>query len=110
MLAVFSLFILPLTLLSSFGSIILGNASMDVLPVSIRLVDKRIRSLEEMVKAKKENDAVMITITTYAYRFFTVDFYYHNNMSRYSSFFVVTQDELTYHVCPVLLSSLLVLP
>lgn len=103
MLAVLSLFILPLTLLSSYGNNLLGNASMDVLPMPIRLVDKRIRSLEEVVKARKENDAVMITITTYAYRFFTVNFYQRNHMSRYSSFFVVTQDEPTYHVLIVFL-------
>ena len=56
------------------------------------------KRLQEVVLARKEMNAVFITIATYAYRLFTVDFYQHSNLTQYRSFFVVTQDELTYSV------------
>lgn len=62
------------------------------------------KRLQEVVLARKERNAVFITIATYAYRLFTVDFYQHNNLTQYRSFFVVTQDELTYSVSSSLYS------
>ena len=59
---------------------------------------KPMNRLEDVVLARKEHNAVFITIATYAYRLFTVDFYQHSNLTQYSSFFVVTQDQLTYSV------------
>ena len=54
--------------------------------------------LEDVVRARKRDNTVFITITTYAYRLFTLDFYQHSNLTQYPSFFVVTQDQLTYSV------------
>ena len=66
--------------------------------VPTRLRNATMISLSEMVQRKKENNAVIVTIATYAYRYFTVDFYHHSNLSTYNSFFVVTQDAPSYEV------------
>ena len=68
-------------------------------PVSFRFVSNQIRYLEDVVQEKKDRNAVFIAISTYAYRSQTADFYKHNNLKKYHSFFVVTQDEPTYYVC-----------
>lgn len=56
------------------------------------------KSIREMVSVKRKNNNVIITIATYAYRHFTVDFYRRGNPDAFDSFFVVTQDKLTYNV------------
>lgn len=68
-------------------------------PVSFRFVSNQIHYLEDVVQEKKDRNAVFIAISTYAYRSQTADFYKHNNLKKYHSFFVVTQDEPTYYVC-----------
>ena len=92
------LLLLSVLIVYTFHDALLITANADVWPISTRVLDRKVVSLEEMVKEKKENNAVIITITTYAYRFFTVDFYKHSNMSAYGSFFVVTQDIPSYSV------------
>ena len=54
--------------------------------------------IDEMMNLKKENNAVFITVATYGYREFTLDFYRSNSLQNYSSFFVVVHDSLSYDV------------
>lgn len=80
------------------------NVSIATPPTSSPSHSKSMKHLQEVVLARKERNAVFITIATYAYRLFTVDFYQHSNLTQYRSFFVVTQDELTYSVSSSLYS------
>lgn len=55
-------------------------------------------SLEQIVGAKKSNNTVFITISTYAYVSFTLLFYQQSHMEHYSNFFVVVMEESAYRV------------
>ena len=70
-------------------------------PVPFRSVPNQIRYLTDVAQEKKDRNAVFISLATYAYRFQTAAFYKQNNLKKYHSFFVVTQDEPSYYVCIV---------
>ena len=54
--------------------------------------------IDEMMNLKKESNTVFITVATYGYREFTLDFYQSNHLQDYSSFFVVVHDKRSYDV------------
>lgn len=60
--------------------------------------------IHEMMNLKKEKNTVFITVATYGYREFTLDFYRSNTLQNYSSFFVVVHDTLSYDVSITLIS------
>ena len=86
------------SLTNEYSAVIPQSTNAVEIPVSTRLRNATMISLSEMVQKKKQNNAVIVTIATYAYRYFTVDFYHHSNLSSYSSFFVVIQDAPSYEV------------
>ena len=91
-------FFLYLFLISEYTAVIPQQVNGKNILVATRLRNATMISLSEMVQRKKENNAVIVTIATYAFRYFTVDFYHHSNLSTYNSFFVVTQDAPSYEV------------
>lgn len=106
-LALPQLFLLYLFLVSGYTAVIPQQINVEHIYVATRLRNATMISLNEMVQRKKENNAVIVTIATYAYRYFTVDFYHYSNLSAYNSFFVVTQDvpsfEVSYRRCDFIL-------
>ena len=70
--------------------------SMEQYPLQIHQAYNRAIDIDTMVK--KKNGTVFITVATYGYREFTVDFYRINHIQDYNNFFVVVQDLPSYQV------------
>ena len=66
--------------------------------LEVRSKDQTPVNVNKMVMMKKENNEVFITVATYGYREFTLDFYQSCHLQDYNNFFVVVQDVLSYQV------------
>ena len=95
----------PLNLFYLFNIILQGCSSfsspislMDQYQLEVRSKDQTPVNVSKMVMMKKENNEVFITVATYGYREFTLDFYQSSHLQDYNNFFVVVQDVLSYQV------------
>ena len=90
------LFSFAIQLLSVFLS---SNSSYDQLSLDIRRKDLEFIDIDTMVMMKKSNNSeVFVTVATYGYREFTVDFYQSSHLHEYNNFFVVVHDNVSYQV------------
>ena len=71
---------------------------LDQYQLEVRSIDQTPVNVNKMVMMKKENNEVFITVATYGYREFTLDFYQSSHLQDYRNFFVVVQDVLSYQV------------
>ena len=74
------------------------NYLLDQQLLEVRSKDQTPVNVSKMVMMKKENNEVFITVATYGYREFTLDFYQSSHLQDYNNFFVVVQDVLSYQV------------
>ena len=95
----------PLNLFYLFDVILQGycylaspNYLLDQYQLEVRSKDQTPVNVNKMVMMKKENNEVFITVATYGYREFTLDFYQSSHLQDYRNFFVVVQDVLSYQV------------
>ena len=90
------LFSFVIQLLSVFLS---SNPSYDQLSLDLRRKELEFIDVDKMVMMKKSsNNEVFVTVATYGYREFTVDFYQSSHLHEYSNFFVVVHDNVSYQV------------
>ena len=95
----------PLNLIYLFNIILQGYSIfsspislLDQQQLEVRSIDQTPVNVNKMVMMKKENNEVFITVATYGYREFTLDFYQSSHLQDYNNFFVVVQDVLSYQV------------
>ena len=90
------LFSFAIQLLSVFLS---SNPSYDQLSLDLRRKELEFIDVDKMVMMKKSNNnEVFVTVATYGYREFTVDFYQSSHLHEYNNFFVVVHDNISYQV------------
>ena len=76
-----------------------SNSFYDQLSLDIRRKDLEFIDVDKMVmKKKSNNNEVFVTVATYGYREFTVDFYQSSHLHEYNNFFVVVHDNVSYQV------------
>ena len=76
-----------------------SNSFYDQLSLDIRRKDLEFIDDDKMVmKKKSNNNEVFVTVATYGYREFTVDFYQSSHLHEYNNFFVVVHDNVSYQV------------
>ena len=96
--------ILSLLILFSFAiqllSVFLSSyPSYDQLSLDLRRKELEFIDVDKMVMMKKSNNnEVFVTVATYGYREFTVDFYQSSHLHEYNNFFVVVHDNVSYQV------------
>ena len=90
------LFSFVIQLLSVFLS---SYPSYDQLSLDLRRKELEFIDVDKMVMMKKSsNNEVFVTVATYGYREFTVDFYQSSHLHEYNNFFVVVHDNISYQV------------
>ena len=92
------LVILFSVVLHGFSDLHFPSYFFDQLSLDIRQKDIQFIDIDKMVMMKKKNNEVFITVATYGYREFTVDFYQSSHLQEYSNFFVVVHDVISYQV------------
>ena len=95
---ILNLVILFIIVLQGFSDFFSSYSFYDQLSLDIRQKDIELIDIDKMVMMKKENNEVFITVATYGYREFTVDFYQSSHLQEYSNFFVVVHDVISYQV------------
>ena len=95
---ILNLVILIIIVLQGFSDFFSSYSFYDQLSLDIRQKDIELIDIDKMVMMKKENNEVFITVATYGYREFTVDFYQSSHLQEYSNFFVVVHDVISYQV------------
>ena len=95
---ILNLVILFSIVLQGFSYLFSSYSFYDQLSLDIRQKDIELIDIDKMVMMKKENNEVFITVATYGYREFTVDFYQSSHLQEYSNFFVVVHDVISYQV------------
>ena len=95
---ILNLVILFSVVLQGFSDFFSSYSFYDQLSLDIRQKDIELIDIDKMVMMKKENNEVFITVATYGYREFTVDFYQSSHLQEYSNFFVVVHDVISYQV------------
>ena len=95
---ILNLVILFSVVLQGFSDLSSPNSFFDQLSLDIRQKDLELIDIDKMVMMKKENNEVFITVATYGYREFTVDFYQSSHLQEYRNFFVVVHDVISYQV------------
>ena len=95
---ILNLVILIIIVLQGFSDFFSSYSFYDQLSLDIRQKDLELIDIDKMVMMKKENNEVFITVATYGYREFTVDFYQSSHLQEYSNFFVVVHDVISYQV------------
>ena len=95
---ILNLVILIIIVLQGFSDLFSSYSFYDQLSLDIRQKDIELIDIDKMVMMKKENNEVFITVATYGYREFTVDFYQSSHLQEYSNFFVVVHDVISYQV------------
>ena len=76
-----------------------SNSFYDQLSLDLRRKDFEFIDVDKMVMMKKSNNnEVFVTVATYGYREFTVDFYQSSHLHEYTNFFVVVHDNVSYQV------------
>ena len=95
---ILNLVILFSVVLQGFSDLFSSYSFYDQLSLDIRQKDIELIDIDKMVMMKKENNEVFITVATYGYREFTVDFYQSSHLQEYSNFFVVVHDVISYQV------------
>ena len=95
---ILNLVILFIVVLQGFSDFFSSYSFYDQLSLDIRQKDIELIDIDKMVMMKKENNEVFITVATYGYREFTVDFYQSSHLQEYSNFFVVVHDVISYQV------------
>ena len=95
---ILNLVILFSGVLQGFSDFLSSYSFYDQLSLDIRQKDIELIDIDKMVMMKKENNEVFITVATYGYREFTVDFYQSSHLQEYSNFFVVVHDVISYQV------------
>ena len=95
---ILNLVILFIIVLQGFSDFFSSYSFYDQLSLDIRQKDIELIDIDKMVMMKKENNEVFITVATYGYREFTIDFYQSSHLQEYSNFFVVVHDVISYQV------------
>ena len=95
---ILNLVILIIIVLQGFSDFFSSYSFYDQLSLDIRQKDIELIDIDKMVMMKKENNEVFITVATYGYREFTIDFYQSSHLQEYSNFFVVVHDVISYQV------------
>ena len=95
---ILNLVILFSVVLQGFSDFFSSYSFYDQLSLDIRQKDIELIDIDKMVMMKKENNEVFITVATYGYREFTIDFYQSSHLQEYSNFFVVVHDVISYQV------------
>ena len=95
---ILNLVILFSVVLQGISDLFSSYSFYDQLSLDIRQKDIELIDVDKMVMMKKENNEVFITVATYGYREFTVDFYHSSHLQEYSNFFVVVHDVISYQV------------
>lgn len=93
-----NIFILLLLFLHLLYPILVINNPIHRTTISFRELSAYRISIQEMIKQKRLNNTVFVTVTTYGYKEFTTDFYQNNHMQNYSNFLVVVHDMHTFRV------------
>ena len=93
-----NLFVLFDVILQGYSILSSPISLLDQYQLEVRSKDQTPVNVSKMVMMKKEKNEVFITVATYGYREFTLDFYQSSHLQDYNNFFVVVQDVLSYQV------------